>query len=44
MNTNIGIQNDPGCCGGDTECCENITDWGCCLIQGLITPLMKYPS
>lgn len=26
MNTN---QNDPGCCGGDSGCC-NITDMGCC--------------
>jgi hypothetical protein len=23
-------QNDPGCCGGDTDCCGTITDWGCC--------------
>ena len=30
MKTNIQFQNDPGCCGGDSDCCGNITDWGCC--------------
>ena len=27
MNTN---QTDPGCCTGDSGCCGNITDFGCC--------------
>jgi hypothetical protein len=21
---------DPGCCGDDSSCCGNITEWGCC--------------
>jgi hypothetical protein len=30
MKTNIQLQKDPGCCGGDTDCCGTVTDWGCC--------------
>ena len=29
MKTNIQLQKDPGCCGGDTDCCV-VTDMGCC--------------
>jgi hypothetical protein len=31
MKKNNQLQKDPGgCCGTGSECCGNITDWGCC--------------
>jgi hypothetical protein len=33
MNTN---QTDPGCCTGNSGCCGNITDFGCCQNYGAV--------